>query len=161
MASMDVFRLSLLSVEPRTTRLTFVAEQASSAGMKLLRLRRRGGRVEKGRRIKLFLRHPSLSSLVLISCKIEIYGGGKNLGEGIVEALRGCGKLKMYVVLSLFFFLSRDLSFYRGRLSREWTRIKETRTDGKFLYACMSCKIFENRILDGLFVDGLDDDDYL
>lgn len=47
--------------------------------------------------------------------------GGKNLGEGIVEALRGCGKLKMYVVLSLFFFffLSRDLSFYRGRLSRE------------------------------------------
>lgn len=89
--------------------------------------------------------------------------GGKNLGEGIVEALRGCGKLKMYVVLSLFFFffLSRDLSFYRGRLSREWTRIKETRTDGKFLYACVSCKIFENRILDGLFVDGLDDDDYL
>lgn len=80
MASMDVFRLSLLSVEPRTTRLTFVAEQASSAGMKLLRLRRRGG-VEKGRRIKLFLRHPSLSSLVLISCKIEIYGGEESWGR--------------------------------------------------------------------------------
>lgn len=86
--------------------------------------------------------------------------GGKNLGEGIVEALRGCGKLKMYVVLSLFFFFFFRAIYpfivedYRGR-------IKETRTDGKFLYACVSCKIFENRILDGLFVDGLDDDDYL
>lgn len=57
-----------------------------------------------------------------------------------------------------FFFFRAIYPFivedYRGR-------IKETRTDGKFLYACVSCKIFENRILDGLFVDGLDDDDYL
>lgn len=119
MASMDVFRLSLLSVEPRTTRLTFVAEQASSAGMKLLRLRRRGG-VEKGRRIKLFLRHPSLSSLVLISCKIEIYGGEESWGRN-----RG-GAAWLWEIKNVrcsfpffFFFLSRDLSFYRGRLSRE------------------------------------------
>lgn len=63
--------------------------------------------VEKGR-IKLFLRHPSLSPLVLISCKIEIYGGeswGRNRG-GVASS---CGKLKMYVVLSFFFFFIRAI----------------------------------------------------
>lgn len=63
--------------------------------------------VEKGR-IKLFLRHPSLSPLVLISCKIEIYGGeswGRNR-EGVASSY---GKLKMYVVLSFFFFFIRAI----------------------------------------------------
>lgn len=50
-------------------------------GDEITEIKTEGGRVEKGRRIKLFLRHPSLSSLVLISCKIEIYGGEESWGR--------------------------------------------------------------------------------
>lgn len=73
-------RLSLL-LEPRTTRLTFVAEQAELRGDEITEIKTEGARGG----IKLFLRHPSLSSLsfslsfVLISCKSKFMG--ENLGE--------------------------------------------------------------------------------